>query len=313
MTGEMDASVFEEISSLVTEGRLAASRHIDTLGTLEVLRVMHEEDRLVPLAVGECLPEIATVVDRVVDAFHAGGSLVYVGAGTSGRLGILDASECPPTFGTDPEEVRGLIAGGRESVFRAKEGAEDDPEGGRTAIEEAGVRAVDAVVGIAASRRTPYVHGALRRAKEIGAFTALVTCNPATSGESKEGAIPFIDVIVAPVVGPEVISGSTRLKAGTAQKLVLNMITTAAMIRRGKTYGNLMIDLRPGSRKLVERGRRIVMEVVGVGYDEAVRLLDRAEGRVKTALVMGLRSVDAGEAERLLKHAGGFVRRALEK
>jgi N-acetylmuramic acid 6-phosphate etherase len=239
--------------------------------------------------VGRCLPEIARVVDGVVERFRRGGSLVYIGAGTSGRLGILDASECPPTFGTAPEEVRGIIAGGRESVFRAKEGAEDEPEGGRAAIDEAGVRAVDAVVGIAASRRTPYVRGALERAREIGAFTALVTCNP----------------------GREVIAGSTRMKAGTAQKLVLNMITTASMIRRGKTYGNLMIDLRPGSRKLVERSRRIVMQVVGIGYDDATRLLERAGGRVKTALVMGLRSVDAEEADARLQGAGGFVRRAL--
>ncbi len=309
MAEDRDASVFEELSSLVTEGTLDASRDIDTLDTLGILRVIHEEDRRVPDAVGRCLPEIASVVDALVERFHRGGSLVYVGAGTSGRLGILDAAECPPTFGTDPQEVRGIIAGGRESVFRAKEGAEDDPDGGRRAIDEAGVGEKDVVVGIAASRRTPYIQGALERAKEIGAFTALVTCNP---GRVETSARSFADLVVAPVVGPEVIAGSTRMKAGTAQKLVLNMITTAAMIRRGKTYGNLMIDLRPGSRKLVERSRRIVMQVVGVGYDDAVRLLEQAGGRVKTALVMGLRSVDAEEAEARLSSAGGFVRRALE-
>jgi N-acetylmuramic acid 6-phosphate etherase len=309
MAEDRDASVFEELSSLVTEGTLDASRDIDTLDTLGILRVIHEEDRRVPDAVGRCLPEIASVVDAVVERFRRGGSLVYVGAGTSGRLGILDAAECPPTFGTDPQEVRGIIAGGRESVFRAKEGAEDEPDGGRRAIDEAGVREVDAVIGIAASRRTPYIQGALERAKEIGAFTALVTCNP---GRVEGSPRSFADVVVAPVVGPEVIAGSTRMKAGTAQKLVLNMITTAAMIRRGKTYGNLMIDLRPGSRKLVERSRRIVMQVVGIGYDDAVRLLERAGGRVKTALVMGLRSVDAADADARLSKSGGFVRRALE-
>ena len=310
MSDDRDAFVFEELSALVTEGTLAASRDLDTKGTVEILRIINEEDQRVPAAVAKRLPEIAKVVDGVVESFRSGGSLIYVGAGTSGRLGILDASECPPTFGTDPKEVRGLIAGGPDSVFRAKEGAEDDPEGGRRAIDEAGVQAKDTVVGIAASRRTPYVRGALERAKELGAFTALVTCNPAP--DDAAGSTPFIDVIIDPVVGPEVISGSTRMKAGTAQKLVLNMITTAAMVRRGKTYGNLMIDLRPGSRKLVERSRRIVMQVLGVPYDEAVQLLERSQGRVKTALVMGLRSVDVSEADSLLARAGGFVRRALE-
>jgi N-acetylmuramic acid 6-phosphate etherase len=242
----------------------------------------------------------------VVERFAAGGRLVYVGAGTSGRLGVLDAAECPPTFGTDPAEVVGVIAGGRESVFRAREGAEDDGPAGERAVDEHGVGATDAVVGIAASRRTPYVHGALARARALGAFTALVTCNP-----GEDAAVPA-DVVVAPVVGPEVIAGSTRMKAGTAQKLVLNMITTAAMVRRGKTLGNLMIDLRPGSAKLVERSRRIVMGVLGVDYEVAAGLLDDAEGRVKTALVMGKLGVDRAEAERRLAAAGGFVRRAFE-
>lgn len=311
MRNPRDVSLFHELSSLVTEGTLEASRDIDSKSTLQILQIMNAEDRGVPLAVEKVLPQVAEVVDRVVDSFRRGGGLLYVGAGTSGRLGILDASECPPTFGTLPEEVRGVIAGGPESVFRAKEGAEDDPEGGRLAVEEAGVRAIDTVVGIAASRRTPYVQGALKRAKEMGASTALVTCNPAPGDSEFSEATPFIDVVIAPVVGPEVISGSTRMKAGTAQKLVLNMITTAAMVRRGKTYGNLMIDLRPGSRKLVERSRRIVMQVLGVDYDAAVELLEQAQGKVKTALVMGLRSVDVGEAEALLARSGGFVRGAL--
>lgn len=302
--------LFEELTSLVTEGFLPESRDLDTLDTAGILAVIHQQDRRVAPAVGECLPEIAKVVDGVVAAFARGGRLVYLGAGTSGRLGILDASECPPTFGTDPAEVVGIIAGGPESVFRAREGAEDDAGGGRRAVDEARVDARDAVVGIAASRRTPFVQGGLARARELGAFTALVTCNPgATKLEAELGSA---DVVVAPVVGPEVVAGSTRMKAGTAQKMVLNMITTAAMVRRGKTLGNLMVDLRPGSAKLVERGRRIVMKAVGVEYDEAVRLIEGAGGRVRTALVMGLRGVDAAEAERLLDRAGGFVRRALD-
>lgn len=302
--------LFEELTSLVTEGFLPESRDLDTLDTAGILAVIHEQDRRVAPAVGECLAEIAKVVDGVVAAFAKGGRLVYLGAGTSGRLGILDASECPPTFGTDPAEVVGVIAGGPESVFRAREGAEDDADGGRRAVDEQRVDARDAVVGIAASRRTPFVQGGLARARELGAFTALVTCNP---GRTRlEGELGGADVVVAPVVGPEVVAGSTRMKAGTAQKMVLNMITTAAMVRRGKTLGNLMVDLRPGSAKLVERGRRIVMKAVGVEYDEAVRLIEAAGGRVRTALVMGLRGVDAAEAERLLGRAGGFVRRALD-
>lgn len=307
---EPRAALFEELSSLVTEGFLPESRHLDTLDTPGILRVIHEQDSRVAPAVGACLPEIARVVEGVVDAFRRGGRLLYLGAGTSGRLGILDASECPPTFGTDPGEVVGIIAGGPESVFRAQEGAEDDPDGGRRAIDEHRVEARDAVVGIAASRRTPFVQGGLARAREIGAFTALVTCHPGTT--RLEAELGGADVVIAPVVGPEVVAGSTRMKAGTAQKMVLNMISTAAMVRRGKTLGNLMVDLRPGSAKLVERGRRIVMRAVGVDYDASVRLIDAAGGRVRTALVMGLRHVGREEAEGLLARSGGFVRRALE-
>ena len=307
---ETRPALFEELSALVTEGVLPESRDLDILETADILRVIHEQDCRVAPAVGACLPEIARVVEGVVEAFRRGGRLLYLGAGTSGRLGILDASECPPTFGTDPREVVGIIAGGPESVFRAREGAEDDPEGGRRAIEEHAVEARDAVVGIAASRRTPFVQGGLARARELGAFTALVTCNPGTS--PLEAELGGADVVVAPVVGPEVVAGSTRMKAGTAQKMVLNMITTTAMVRRGKTLGNLMVDLRPGSAKLVERGRRIVMRAAGVDYDAAVRLVEAAGGSVRTALVMGLRGVDAAEAERLLTRSDGFVRRALE-
>jgi N-acetylmuramic acid 6-phosphate etherase len=296
--------LFHELASLVTEGFLPESAEVDFLETEEILRVINEQDRRVAPAVAECIPQIARVVDAVTESFRRGARLLYVGAGTSGRLGILDAAECPPTFGTDPREVVAIIAGGRESVFRAQEGAEDDAGAGARAVDEHGVTAADSLVGIAASRRTPYVQGALGRARELGAFTALVTCNPV-------GPESSADVVVAPLVGPEVIAGSTRMKAGTAQKLVLNMITTASMIRRGKTLGNLMIDLRPGSAKLVERSRGIVMRVVGCDYGEAVRLLEGAGGSVKTAIVMGRAGVDRSGAERRLSGAGGFVRRAL--
>jgi N-acetylmuramic acid 6-phosphate etherase len=307
MNRPRDAVLFRELTALVTEGFLPESADIDTLDTLGILRVIHEQDRLVAPAVWRCAPEIARVVDRVTQSFHGGGRLIYVGAGTSGRLGILDAAECPPTFGTDPSEVVGIIAGGKESVFRAQEGAEDDAEAGARAVEEHAVGAADTVVGVAASRRTPYVRAALRRARERGAFTAMVTCNPSPGAEPDSGA----DVVIAPVVGAEVIAGSTRMKAGTAQKLVLNMISTAAMVRRGKTLGNLMIDLRPGSAKLVERSRGIVARVVDCGYDEAARLLDESGGSVKIAIVMGRRAVDRAAAERILAEAGGFVRGAL--
>jgi N-acetylmuramic acid 6-phosphate etherase len=307
MNRPRDTVLFRELATLVTEGFLPESTEIDTMDTLGILRVIHEQDRLVAPAVWRCAPEIARVVDRVTESFRRGGRLIYIGAGTSGRLGILDAAECPPTFGTDPEEVIGIIAGGKDSVFRAREGAEDDADAGARAIDEHTVGPADTVVGIAASRRTPYVRAALARARERGAFAALVTCNPTPSGP-KDGDV---DVVIAPVVGAEVIAGSTRMKAGTAQKLVLNMISTAAMVRRGKTLGNLMIDLRPGSAKLVERSRGIVAKVVDCGYDEAARLLDDAGGSVKIAIVMGRRAVDRAAAERILTEAGGFVRRAL--
>lgn len=308
MSKPRDPALFRELSSLATEGLLPESSDLDTLDTPAIVRIINEQDRRVPAAVGECLAEIARVADRAAESFRSGGRLLYVGAGTSGRLGILDAAECPPTFGTDPGEVVGIIAGGKESVFRAREGAEDDPDAGRAAMDEHAVRPADTVVGIAASRRTPYVRGALARARELGAFTALVTCNP---GPVRADAEDAADVVIAPAVGPEVIAGSTRMKAGTAQKLVLNMITTAAMVRRGKTLGNLMIDLRTGSAKLVERSRRIVMQVAGIGYEAAAELLERAGGSVKTAIVMQRRGCDRETAERLLAEAGGFVRRAL--
>jgi N-acetylmuramic acid 6-phosphate etherase len=302
------SSLFEELQSLATEQRNPNSTHIDTASTKEILRVINTDDHLVPIAVRRELPRIAEAVDTVVEAFEDGGRLFYVGAGTSGRLGVVDASECPPTFGTDPERVQGIIAGGREAVFRSQEGAEDVPEAGATALDEHGVTANDVVCGLTSSGRTPFVVGAVEHARDhIGCPTLFVT----TVSRDELDVAP--DVAICPVVGPEVIMGSTRMKSGTAQKLVLNMITTAAMVRLGKVYENMMVDLQRTSEKLVERGIRTVMMVTGVEYETADAILDRCDGHVKTAIVMILGDVGVEEARRRLEETDGFVRPAIEK
>jgi len=302
------SSLFEELQSLATEQRNPRSTHIDTASVEEILRVINTEDHRVPIAVRRELPHVAGAVKRVVSVFKNGGRLFYVGAGTSGRLGIVDASECPPTFGTDPERVQGIIAGGREAVFRSQEGTEDVPEAGAKALDQRGVTEDDVVCGIASSGRTPFVVGAVEHARdEIGCPTLFVTTVPRSELEVET------DVAICPVVGPEVIMGSTRMKSGTAQKLVLNMITTAAMVRLGKVYENMMVDLQRTSDKLVERGVRTVMMVTGVKYEEANRVLDRCEGHVKTAIVMILADVEAHEARRRLAETDGFVRPAIEE
>jgi N-acetylmuramic acid 6-phosphate etherase len=301
------SSLFEELQSLATEQRNPHSQHIDTASIPEILRVINTEDHRVPIAVRREIPHIAQAVEHVVEAFRSGGRLFYVGAGTSGRLGIVDASECPPTFGTDPEMVQGLIAGGREAVFRSQEGAEDVPEDGARALEEAGVTSDDVVCGIASSGRTPYVVGAVEHARDtIGCPTLFVTTIPRDEFDVD------VDVAMCPAVGPEVIMGSTRMKSGTAQKLVLNMITTAAMVRLGKVYENMMVDLRRTSEKLVERGIRTLMMVTGIPYDDAEAVLDEADGHVKTAIVVVLADVGVEEARRRLEEADGFVRPAIE-
>ena len=279
--------------------------HIDTASVREILEIINTEDHRVPIAVRREIPYIADAVALVVAAFRAGGRLIYVGAGTSGRLGILDASECPPTFGVPPEMVQGLIAGGPKAVFRSQEGAEDREEDGATDLDSLGVAPPDIVCGIAASRRTPYVVGAVKHARQIGCKTLFITCTP-RANFTLDG-----DVAVCPVVGPEVIMGSTRMKSGTAQKLVLNMITTASMVRLGKVYENMMVDLQMTSRKLVERSKRTVMTVTGVDYAEASRVLEAVGGHVKTALVMILGDVSAEEAGERLRRANGFVRPAI--
>lgn len=300
-----ESSLFAELESLVTEGRNPRSATIDEASVEDILRIINEEDRTVAQAVGKEIRYIAQAVKLVVAAFRAGGRLIYVGAGTSGRLGIVDASECPPTFGTPPEMVHAIIAGGPDAVFRSREGAEDVAAHGAESLIRANASPPDVVCGIAASRRTPFVVGAVEYARTAGCRTLFVTCNP------REQFSLDVDVAICPVVGPEVIMGSTRMKSGTAQKLVLNMLTTASMIRMGKVYGNMMVDLQMTAEKLVERSRRTVMTVTGLDYAGATEALRAADGHVKTTLVMTLAGVTAPEARRRLEAAGGFVRQAI--
>ena len=290
----------------VTERRNPRTQAIDLADPLGIVDLMLAEDREVPLAVATQREPIAAAISAAEETFRAGGRLFYVGAGTSGRLGVLDASECPPTFGTPPDMVQGIIAGGPAALTAAQEGAEDDLTQAPRDLEAKGVRAGDMVVGIAASGTTPYVRVALEHAKSVGARTAIVACSP-----PPPATLAASDIAIVVVTGPEVVTGSTRLKAGTATKLVLNMITTGAMIRLGKTYGNLMIDLRATNDKLVDRSERIVAEVCGITREEARPLLARAGGAVNRAIVMHALGVDRAEAERRLEAGGGVVRRVI--
>ena len=300
-------TLFTELSKLTTEQRNPHSMDIDARSTEEILKIINEEDKTVPFAVEKELPYIAQAVDLIVKALKSGGRLLYFGAGTSGRLGVVDASECPPTFGTPYGMIEGYIAGGKEAMFRAQEGAEDYEENGAKDVLKANVTSKDIVCGIAASRRTPYVIGAVKKAKELGAATLYITCNPRENFNIQE-----VDIAICPYVGPEVVMGSTRMKSGTAQKLVLNMLTTTAMIRMGKVYENMMIDLQMTNKKLVERSKRIVMTIAHVNYEEASSFLQQAGGHVKTALVMIKANVSADDAKQRLSRADGFVRKAIE-
>ncbi len=302
----MGKEVFEEIKDLITEQRNPATMDIDTKSIPEILRIINNEDKKVPLAVEKEIPYIAKAVEIVVQALKNGGRLIYIGAGTSGRLGVLDASECPPTYGTPPEMVQGIIAGGYEALVTAQEGSEDRREDAPRDLQARNLTARDVVCGIAASRRTPYVVAGIEYARSIGAKTLYVTCTP------REEMNIEVDVAICPVVGPEVIMGSTRMKAGTAQKLVLNMITTTTMIRMGKVYENMMVDLQMNSQKLEERSKRTVMIITGLSYEEAERVLKEAGGHVKTAVVMVRAGVDRQTAEQALQKADGFVRQAIE-
>jgi len=285
-----------------TERANPRSAGVDRLGALEIVELINDEDARVPGAVRAVRRPIAAAVELIAGRFRAGGRLLYVGAGTSGRLGVLDAAECPPTFGSRPGRVQGIIAGGRRALVRAVEGAEDSASDGAEAVDGRGVGPDDVVVGIAACGLTPFVRGAMRRARQRGAAVVFVTCSPESVCDVDA------DVIINPEVGPEVVTGSTRMKAGTATKLILNTLTTGAMVRTGKVYGNLMVDLTATNAKLRDRSERIVRELTGLDRRAARRLLDRAGGRVKVALVMHIRRVDARRARRLLKEAGGFLR-----
>jgi len=301
----MSQVVFEEIKDLITEARNPRTIDIDQKSTVEILQLINDEDQSVAGAVAQEISHIAEAVDLIVAAIKAGGRLFYVGAGTSGRLGVLDASECPSTFGTEPDLVQGIIAGGYKALLRSQEGAEDIADNGAQDLIDHGFSASDVLCGIAASQRTPYVLGAIAKAKDLGAKVIFVFCNPL------ERLPVEVDVAICPIVGPEVIMGSTRMKAGTATKLVLNMLTTAVMIQLGKVYQNLMVDLKMTSEKLEERSKRIVMLATGVGYNLAEATLNLANGHVKTALVMILAGVDVEKARERLRLGNGFVRNAI--
>jgi N-acetylmuramic acid 6-phosphate etherase len=292
-------------SSLITEQRNPNSFEIDCKSTLEIIDIINAEDAKVINAVRKERQNISKAIDLIVASFRQGGSLFYVGAGTSGRLGVLDASECPPTFGTNPDLVRGIIAGRTEALTRSIEGAEDRHEDGEQAAIDNGVTAKDTVVGIATGGTTPFVHGALVQAKRIGATAIFLCCNPDTNPAEE------VDVIIRPITGPEVITGSTRMKAGTATKLILNTLTTASMIKIGKVYENLMVDLQVKNEKLKDRAERIIMTVTELDRDSAGELLNKAKGNVKTAIIMHKLQIDCEEAKNKLDECEGFVRKVL--
>ena len=294
-----------ELQKIATEQRNPNTVNIDTLSTLDMVKLINQEDHRVAEAVALVTDKIAEAVDVIAARLSTGGRLIYCGAGTSGRLGILDAVECPPTYSTDPETVQALMAGGYGAIFKAVEGAEDSKELGVTDMKSIGFSAKDVLVGIAASGRTPYVLGCMEYAKELGAPTVAVTCCPGSILDS------FADIGIAPAPGPEVVTGSTRMKSGTAQKMVLNMLSTGAMIKLGKVYGNLMVDVKPSNEKLIRRCVTIVCSATDCAEAEAVEALEQCGYHPKTAIVMILRSVDAETADRLLEAAGGRIAKVL--
>ncbi|AQM20196.1 N-acetylmuramic acid 6-phosphate etherase [Vibrio sp. V09_P4A23P171] len=299
-------ALLSALSHLISEGRNPDTMDIDLLSAQEIVERLNQQDKHVPLAVEKVLPEIALAVDRITYAFKHGGRLIYIGAGTSGRLGVLDASECPPTFGVSDQMVIGLIAGGKEAMFSAKEGAEDCAELGIQDLKSIHFTDQDVVVGIAASGRTPYVIGALEYANDLGATTIALSCNPDSP------IAELAQIAISPVVGPEALTGSTRLKSGTAQKLVLNMLTTASMIRLGKSYQNLMVDVKATNRKLIARAVRIVMQATDCERAEAEYLLAQSNNNVKVAILMHLTGLSYAEAMDKLTESDGFLRRAME-
>lgn len=295
------------LSGMTTEERNENSKSIDSVSTLEMMKTINNEDKKVALAVEKELMNIASAVDIIAEQLQKGGRLIYIGAGTSGRIGVLDASECPPTYGTDPSMVQGLIAGGTEAIFKAIEGAEDNEDEGRLDLEKINFNHKDALVGIAASGRTPYVIGAMKYANSLGVKTISVTCN-VESDMSKLAA-----VAITPIVGPEVITGSTRMKAGTAQKMVLNMLSTGAMIKLGKVYGNLMVDVEATNLKLIERCKRIVMEATGVSRETAEKYLEETDYDVKLTIFLILSKIPlVEEAREILEKNHGYIKKAIE-
>ncbi|EGR0308192.1 TPA: N-acetylmuramic acid 6-phosphate etherase [Vibrio cholerae] len=295
------------LSHLVSEGRNPDTMDIDLLSSQEIVERLNQQDKQVPLAVEAVLPQIAQAVDKITAAFKQGGRLIYLGAGTSGRLGVLDASECPPTFGVSDQMVIGLIAGGKEAMFTAQEGAEDNATLGAHDLQQIDFSNKDVLVGIAASGRTPYVIGALEYANDLGATTIALSCNPDSP------IAEIAQIAISPVVGPEALTGSTRLKSGTAQKLVLNMLTTASMIRLGKSYQNLMVDVRATNRKLIARAVRIVMQATDCQREEAEALLKESHNNAKLAILMHLTGMNYEQATAKLSQSDGFLRRAMEE
>ncbi|MEO9885502.1 MAG: N-acetylmuramic acid 6-phosphate etherase [Balneola sp.] len=299
--------LYKKLEKLATEQRNESSLEIDVASADEIVTIINQEDQKVAQLVSRRLNVIAEAVEMISESFNLGGRLLYFGAGTSGRLGVVDASECPPTFGSDPEQVQGFIAGGKEAMYTAKEGAEDLEENGEEEIRDREIFPPDVVCGLAASGRTPYVIGAINEAKKRGCKTILVTTVP------KEQLEVEPDFIIDVPVGPEVVMGSTRMKSGTAQKMVLNMLTTGAMIRQGKVYENVMVDLQLTNKKLVERAKRIITMFTNLNYEEASSYLIEADNHVKTALVMAIGKVEKNEAKDVLSRNKGFIRKAIEE
>ena len=302
----MAENLLQTLSTLITEQRNPNSMHVDSLSALEIVQLMNEEDKQVPLAIEKCLPQIAQAVECIVSAFQQGGRLVYIGAGTSGRLGVLDASECPPTFGVSPEMVKGIIAGGERALRHPIEGAEDSKEQAVVDLQTIQFSSKDVLVGIAASGRTPYVISALEYAKSLGSVTVSIASNPNSAMAN------IVDIAIDTVVGPEVLTGSSRLKSGTAQKLVLNMLTTASMILMGKCYQNLMVDVQASNEKLKARAIRIVMQATDCNKALAEETLKQADQNAKLAIMMILSGLDRAQAETLLEKHQGKLQLALK-
>ena len=302
----MAENLLQTLSTLITEQRNPNSMHVDSLSALEIVQLMNKEDKQVPLAIEKCLPQIAQAVECIVAAFQQGGRLVYIGAGTSGRLGVLDASECPPTFGVSPEMVKGIIAGGERALRHPIEGAEDSKTHAVVDLQTIQFSSKDVLVGIAASGRTPYVIGALEYAKGLGSVTVSIASNPNSAMAN------IVDIAIDTVVGPEVLTGSSRLKSGTAQKLVLNMLTTASMILMGKCYQNLMVDVQASNEKLKARAIRIVMQATDCDKALAEETLKQADQNAKLAIMMILSGLDRAQAEALLEKHQGKLQLALK-